>query len=102
MFVPTVPHGSFGAAMGLIGASIMPHNLYLHSQLVLSRKVSNSNKDAQYEAVIYNCIESAVSLFITFVINTAVITTFAVYTLHNPDKEKEDLTLLTASYALRD
>lgn len=81
MFVPSVPEGSFGAALGLIGAVIMPHNLYLHSQLVLSRKVDSNNKNTQYEAVIYNCIESAISLFIAFVISTSVITTFAVYTL---------------------
>ena len=37
--VPTVPKGSIGAALGLIGAVIMPHNLYLHSSLVLTRSV---------------------------------------------------------------
>lgn len=77
----------------------MPHNFYLHSQLVLSRKVENNCKNAQYEAIIYNCIESAISLFIAFAISTAVITTFAVYTLQNPDKEK-NLDLRSASYAL--
>lgn len=84
-FVPTIPHGSFGAALGLIGAVIMPHNLYFHSQLVLTRKVENNSKNAQYEAIIYNCIESAISLFIAFIIGASVIITFAVYTLQNPD-----------------
>lgn len=46
MFVPTLPEGSFGAALGLIGAVIMPHNLYLHSSLVLSRKVDNRKRNA--------------------------------------------------------
>jgi Mn2+/Fe2+ NRAMP family transporter len=46
MFVPTVPKGSLGAALGLVGAVIMPHNLYLHSQLVLSRRVESGNRNA--------------------------------------------------------
>jgi len=37
MIVPSVPEGSVLAALGLIGAVIMPHNLYLHSSLVLTR-----------------------------------------------------------------
>jgi natural resistance-associated macrophage protein len=85
-FVPTVPKGSLGAALGLIGAVIMPHNIYLHSSLVLSRKVDMNNKNALYEAIIYNGIESAISLFISFLISTCVITTFGVYTLKNPNQ----------------
>lgn len=101
MFVPTVPEGASGAALGLIGAVIMPHNFYLHSQLVLSRRVDNRNRSAQYESIVYNCIESGISLFVSFAVSTAVITTFAVYTLKNPDKD-ENLDLLSASFALRD
>lgn len=100
-FVPTLPKGSLGPALGLIGAVIMPHNIYLHSSLVLSRKLNMKNKNSLYEAIIYNTIESGISLFISFVISTAVITTFAVYTLRNPHADKE-LDLLSASYALQD
>ena len=57
----------------------MPHNLYLHSSLVLTRKIDTRNKNAVYEANIYNTIESGISLFISFVISTAVISTFASY-----------------------
>ena len=59
----------------------MPHNLYLHSSLVLSRKVNTKSKAAVVEANIYNAIESACSLFISFIINFCVIGTFAYY--HN-------------------
>ena len=38
MFIPRVPSGSVPAALGLIGAIIMPHNLYLHTALVDTRK----------------------------------------------------------------
>lgn len=42
--VPTIPPGSLTAAIGLIGCVIMPHNLYLHSSLVLTRKIDTRNK----------------------------------------------------------
>lgn len=42
-FVPRIPAGALGATVGLIGAVIMPHNLYLHSALVLSRKLNKTN-----------------------------------------------------------
>lgn len=78
-FVPTIPKGTFPQAIGLIGAVIMPHNLHLHSSLVLSRKINNSSKASVHEANVYNAIESAVSLFISFLISFAVVGTFAYY-----------------------
>lgn len=39
LLIPRIPGGSLDAWMGLVGAIIMPHNLYLHSSLVLSRGV---------------------------------------------------------------
>lgn len=76
--------------MGLVGAVIMPHNLYLHSALVLTRKVSTNNMNQMREAVIYNNIESGISLFVSFVISTMVIATFAEYkdyASQHPDAE---------------
>jgi len=35
--IPRIPQGSFTAAIGLVGCCIMPHNIYLHSSLVLTR-----------------------------------------------------------------
>ena len=78
-FVPTVPEGSIGAALGLVGAVIMPHNLYLHSSLVLTRSVVSNNYNQVRDAIIYNNIESGISLFVSFVISTTVIVTFVVY-----------------------
>ena len=48
---------------------------------VNDKKMCTKNNNASYEAIAYNCIESAISLFISFAVNTSVITTFAVYTL---------------------
>ena len=98
--VPSIPEGSQGAALGVVGAAIMPHNLYLHSALVLTRKIDHRNKGALKEAIIYNYIESSISLFVAFIISTAVISTFASYIISHPGVD--DLSLLEASNALAD
>jgi len=63
-------------AVGVLGAVIMPHNLYLHSSLVLSRKI-RPTFTAKKEANIYNAIESSIALFISFLVNLFVISVFA-------------------------
>uniref|UniRef100_A0A7S3WDA8 Uncharacterized protein n=1 Tax=Strombidinopsis acuminata TaxID=141414 RepID=A0A7S3WDA8_9SPIT len=55
----------------------MPHNLYLHSGLVLSRKIRRGSRQALHEAIWYNRIESAGALLIAFFINLAVVSTNA-------------------------
>ena len=77
--LPTLPAGAGTAFIGLIGSVIMPHNLYLHSALVLSRKINARSKQQVKEANYYFNLESAISLFITFIVNAAIIATFAVY-----------------------
>lgn len=64
-------------AVGIIGAIIMPHNLYLHSGLVKSRDVDRTNKIKLKEANYYFFIESSVALFVSFVINVCVVSVFA-------------------------
>jgi len=57
----------------------MPHNLYLHSALVLSRKINNKSYKRVADTNIYNAIESSLSLMISFFINFTVLSTFAFY-----------------------
>lgn len=64
-------------AVGIIGAIIMPHNLYLHSALVKSRKVDRTKKEEVREANRYVFIESAIALFVSLLINIAVTAVFA-------------------------
>uniref|UniRef100_A0A8C5H0Z8 Natural resistance-associated macrophage protein 2-like n=1 Tax=Gouania willdenowi TaxID=441366 RepID=A0A8C5H0Z8_GOUWI len=64
-------------AVGIVGAVIMPHNIYLHSALVKSREVDRSNKKEVKEANKYFFIESTVALFISFLINVFVVAVFA-------------------------
>jgi NRAMP (natural resistance-associated macrophage protein)-like metal ion transporter len=91
-FVPTIPDGSIMQAIGLVGSVIMPHNFYLHSALVLSRKINTKSKNLVHEANVYNAIESSISLFISFLINFSVVGTFAYYN----DKGFGDLNLRNA------
>ena len=60
--VPMMPAYALTQAVGTIGAVIMPHNLYLHSGLVLSRKVKRTSPHKVYAAIWYARIESAVAL----------------------------------------
>lgn len=64
-------------AVGIVGAVIMPHNLYLHSALVKSREVDRSKKEEISEANRYFFIESAIALFVSLVINIFVVSVFA-------------------------
>ena len=65
-------------AVGIVGALVMPHNIYLHSALVQSRKIDTSHAGAKREAILYNAIESGASLAVTVVINLFVMSVFAV------------------------
>ncbi|KAM9362043.1 natural resistance-associated macrophage protein 2-like [Symphorus nematophorus] len=64
-------------AVGIVGAVIMPHNIYLHSALVKSREVDRKNKKEVKEANKYFFIESSVALFVSFLINVFVVAVFA-------------------------
>lgn len=64
-------------AVGIVGAVIMPHNIYLHSALVKSRDVDRSNQREVKEANKYFFIESSIALFISFIINVFVVAVFA-------------------------
>ncbi|MFH4975490.1 hypothetical protein AB6A40_002199 [Gnathostoma spinigerum] len=64
-------------AVGMVGAVIMPHNLYLHSALVKSRAVDRSHRKKVVEANFYFFIESGVALLCSFIINLFVVSVFA-------------------------
>ena len=59
-------------AIGIIGATVMPHNLYLHSALVQSRKVERT-ESGLHRALRYNVLDSVVALSLAFLINAAIL-----------------------------
>lgn len=67
----------FLQGVSIVGAVIMPHNLYLHSALVKSRLVDRSREDKVAEANKYYFIESFFALFCSFWINVLVVAVFA-------------------------
>jgi natural resistance-associated macrophage protein len=60
-------------AVGVIGAVIMPHNLYLHSALVKSRNVDRKKNEAVRQANMYYFVEAAIALLVSLVINVFVV-----------------------------
>lgn len=59
-------------AVGIIGATVMPHNLYLHSALVQTRKVKHDYTSIK-KALKYNTIDSAIALNAAFVVNACIL-----------------------------
>lgn len=59
-------------AIGIIGATVMPHNLYLHSSLVQTRKFERDSKGIK-EALKFNFIDTAVALNLAFFVNAAIL-----------------------------
>lgn len=84
-------------AVGIIGAVIMPHNLYLHSALVKSRDIDRKSSNKVREANYYYFIEACVALFVSFVINVFVVAVFA-HGLYGKTNG-EIVSLLTSSFS---
>ncbi len=59
-------------AIGIIGATVMPHNLYLHSSLVQTRKFRRNPNEIQ-KALRFNIIDSAVALNLALFVNAAIL-----------------------------
>ncbi|MBK8549881.1 MAG: Nramp family divalent metal transporter [Ignavibacteria bacterium] len=59
-------------AIGILGATVMPHNLYLHSSIVQTRKFER-NDTGKKMAVKFATIDSTVSLFLAFFINASIL-----------------------------
>lgn len=72
-FVPYVLGGpDLYIAIGILGATVMPHNLYLHSALVQSRDVTRS-RVAVAQACRYNLMDSAIAMNAAFFVNAAIL-----------------------------
>src|SRR2546427_400773 len=64
--------GMLYVAIGIIGATVMPHNLYLHSALVQSRQLQKDERSIR-RAVRFNTIDSAAALTVAFFVNAAIL-----------------------------
>lgn len=59
-------------AIGIIGATVMPHNLYLHSALVQTRKIDRSDAGIK-QALKFNRIDTTIALNLAFLVNAAIL-----------------------------
>jgi len=69
--------GMLYVAIGIIGATVMPHNLYLHSALVQSRKLQQ-DVPSMRKAIQFNTIDSMVALAVAFFVNAAILVLAAI------------------------
>jgi manganese transport protein len=71
--IPSMPNSAaLYIAIGIIGATVMPHNLYLHSSLVQTRKFDRSIAGIK-QALKYNLIDSTIALNLAFFVNAAIL-----------------------------
>jgi manganese transport protein len=72
-FVPSIPNkAALVIAIGIIGATVMPHNLYLHSALVQTRKIKRDDAGIK-RAIKLNFIDSTIALNLAFFVNAAIL-----------------------------
>jgi manganese transport protein len=85
LFAPDLPgflrgKGMVYLAIGIIGATVMPHNLYLHSALVQTRRLKKDPASVR-QAVRYNTIDTTVALSLAFFVNAAILVLAAVVSI---------------------
>lgn len=72
-FVPSNLNGdALYIAIGIIGATVMPHNLYLHSSLVQTRKIDRTPKGLK-AAIRFNFFDSTIALNLAFLVNATIL-----------------------------
>ena len=72
-FIPNIPGPTaLYIAIGIIGATVMPHNLYLHSALVQTRKIKRDDAGIK-KALKLNLIDSTIALNLAFFVNAAIL-----------------------------
>lgn len=72
-FIPSLPDNyALYITTTIIGATVMPHNLYLHSALVQTRKINKSDESIRL-ALKFNRIDSTIALNIAFLVNAAIL-----------------------------
>jgi len=71
--VPSMPNSTaLFIAIGMLGATVMPHNLYLHSALVQTRRIGPTDAEKK-QAIRLNTVDSAVALNMAFFVNAAIL-----------------------------
>ncbi|ADQ81834.1 Nramp family divalent metal transporter [Riemerella anatipestifer] len=78
-------------AIGILGATVMPHNLYLHSSIVQTRNYSRDDKGKR-EAIKFATLDSNISLLLAFLINAAILIISSAAFHHTGYQDVADIT----------
>lgn len=70
---PSLPEGSLLVVMSVLGAVVMPHNLFLHSEVVQSREFNKRDDASIRRALKYELFDTLFSMFVGWAINSAMI-----------------------------
>lgn len=70
---PSLPEGSMLVVMSVLGAVVMPHNLFLHSEVVQSRQINAQGDDQVRHALKYEFFDTLLAMTIGWAINSAMI-----------------------------
>lgn len=70
---PSFPEGSMLVIMSVLGAVVMPHNLFLHSEIIQSRQWNRENESVIKKQLRYEFLDTLVSMLVGWAINSAMI-----------------------------
>lgn len=70
---PSIPEGSILIIMSVLGAVVMPHNLFLHSEIIQSRQWNLENEEVIKKQLDYEFVDTLISMAIGWAINSAMI-----------------------------
>jgi len=81
---PSIPMGSMPIIMAVLGAVVMPHNLFLHSEIIQSRQWNKENPEVIQRQLKYEFADTLISMLIGWAINSAmIILAAATFFLHH-------------------
>lgn len=90
--VPSIPHGSLFIIMSVLGAVVMPHNLFLHSEVIQSRQINRKGDAAIRKNLKYEFYDTLLAMTVGWAINSAMIllaaSTFFINHLHVEELEQ--------------
>ncbi|MFN8139706.1 MAG: Nramp family divalent metal transporter [Fimbriimonadales bacterium] len=72
MFIPSMPEGALLVSLGILGATVMPHNLYLHSSIVQTRDVEKDATSKKF-AIRNATMDTVIALSLAFFVNAAIL-----------------------------
>ena len=70
---PSIPNESMLVILSILGAVVMPHNLFLHSEVIQSRQFNRQDKEIMHRQLRYEFVDTLLSMGIGWMINSAMI-----------------------------